>query len=82
MIDLFITLIDGSIVVFLGQVYFIFADSLLLQLQHLLAAVHAAIINSCESTTAYDFFFIWSINVFAVLQCSTVLTFNQCVCAC
>ena len=81
MIDLIITLIDGSVVVFLGQVYFIFADSLLLQLHHLLAAVHAALINSHESTTAYDIF-LYGQSTF--LQCYSVALpkFNQWFCAC
>ena len=50
----------------------------------ILAAVHAALIRCCESSTAYYFFAMWSVNVYAVLriQCSTASTFNMCPCAC
>ena len=37
--------------------FFIFADSHLLQLQHLLAALYTALISCCLSSTAYDVFF-------------------------
>ena len=36
--------------------YFIFADSHLLQLQHLLADLYTALISCCLSSTAYDVF--------------------------
>ena len=40
------------------QVYFLFTDAHLLRLQHLLAAVHAALrpVSCCECSTAYYFF--------------------------
>ena len=44
-------------------------DSHLLQLQHLLAAVHAALIRLCQSSTAYDFF---SYGQSTFLQCYSV----------
>ena len=42
----------------------------MLQLQHLVSAACAALIIHCKCRDAYDFFFIWSINVYAVLQCT------------
>ena len=58
--------VAGSI---LGQVHFLFADSHLLQFQHLLAAVHAAVISCCESSSAYDFF---SYGQSTFMQCYSV----------
>ena len=45
----------------------LFANRQLLQLQHLTSAGYKALINCCEAGAAYDFFFLWSINVYAAL---------------
>ena len=74
-----VTLLNSSVVEFLlsmrevpssvlVKVYFLFAGPHLLQLQHLLAAVHGTLIFCWAD---YTFFFMWSIKVYAVLQCST-----------
>ena len=67
--------VPGSI---LGLVYFSFADSCLLQLQHLLAAVHAALITCCRCRAAYHFFIIGQTTF---MQCYTVALHKRLVSA-
>ena len=72
---LYVWEVPGSI---LGQVYFLFADSCLLQLQYLSSVVPAELITCCRCRAAYHFFIIGQKTF---MQCYTVALHKRLVSA-